>query len=116
MPHAILATTSALVLVASASAALGADDPVRIPLVIRNHRFEPAELHVPTNTPVWIEVRNEDPTAEEFDSTELGVEKVIAGGRQAVVRLKPLAPGRYGFIGEYHSDTAAGTVIADGGR
>jgi hypothetical protein len=30
-----------------------------------------------------------------------------------MVRLRPLAPGRYAFMGEYHSDTAKGVVIAE---
>ena len=114
MRHAILAATPALVLVASAvSPAAWAEEPVRLQLTIRDHRFDPPELHVPANRPVVIDVRNEDATAEEFDSADLGVEKVIAGGRQSPVRIRPLAPGRYGFIGEYHADTAAGTIIAE---
>ena len=89
-----------------------ADDAPRPQLTIRDHRFSPAELHVPANQPLVIDVRNEDATAEEFDSSELGVEKVIAGGRQLPVRIRPLTPGRYNFIGEYHADTASGVIIA----
>lgn len=113
MRYAILATTPMFVLVAGAA---WADDPVRLELTIRDHRFTPAELHVPANRPVLIEVRNEDASAEEFDSADLGVEKVIAGGRQSVVRIRPLAPGRYGFIGEYHAETAVGTIVAAEGN
>jgi hypothetical protein len=29
------------------------------------------------------------------------------------VRLRPLDPGRYPFMGEYHEDTAQGVVIAE---
>ena len=95
-----------------AGAAL-ADEPVRLQMTIRDHRFQPDVLRVPANRPLVIEVRNEDPTAEEFESADLGVEKVIAGKRQLPVRVRPLAPGRYAFIGEYHSDTARGTIIAE---
>ena len=114
MQHAILATTSALVLVASAANAHAAEDPVRVSIAIRGNRFEPAELHVPANKPCIIEVHNEDATAEEFESAELGVEKVVAGGRSLPVRVRALPPGRYRFIGEYHQDTAAGVLIVDG--
>ena len=110
MRYAILATTPVLVLAAGAA---WADDPVRLQLVIRDHRFEPAELHAPANRPLLIELRNEDTTAEEFDSPDLGVEKVVAGGRQSPVRIRPLPPGRYRFTGEYHADTAAGTIIVE---
>jgi len=29
------------------------------------------------------------------------------------VRLRPLSPGRYPFMGEYHSQTAQGVVVAE---
>ena len=113
MRRAILAATPALLLAAGYLDGAKADEPAHLQLTIRGHRFDPAELHVPANTPVLIDVHNEDATAEEFDSAELGIEKVIAGGRQSVVRLRPLKPGRYAFIGEYHAETASGTVIAE---
>ena len=100
-----------LVLLGCGIAHAGEDRPQ---LTIRNHRFAPTELHIPAHVPVVIDVRNEDATAEEFDSADLGVEKVIAGGRQSPIRIRPLAPGRYKFIGEYHADTAAGTIVVEG--
>jgi Cupredoxin-like domain len=90
-----------------------AAEPANLQLVIRDHRFEPAELRVPANTPLVIEVRNEDDTAEEFESADLKVEKVIAGKRHGTVRLRALPPGRYPFIGEYHADTAKGVLVAE---
>ena len=113
MRHAVLAVTPSLLLVASAA---WAEEPARLQLTIRDHRFTPAELHAPANTAFVIEVRNEDSTAEEFESVELGVEKVIAGGRSLPVRIRPMAPGRYRFIGEYHQETAAGILVVDGER
>ncbi len=47
------------------------------------------------------------------NSSALKVEKVIAGGGEGSVRLRPLDPGRYPFMGEYHADTAKGVVIAE---
>jgi plastocyanin len=90
-----------------------ADDPANIPLTLKNHQFAPAEIHVPTGKPVTLTIKNEDPTAEEFDSSALKVEKVIAGGTSGTVRLRPLGPGRYPFMGEYHSKTAQGVVISE---
>jgi hypothetical protein len=84
-----------------------------IDLIVKDHKFTPKEIHVKAGEPAIINMHNQDPTAEEFDSDALGVEKVIAGGRSGLVRLHPLAPGRYPFIGEYHSDTAQGIVIAE---
>ena len=50
--------------------------------------------------------------AEEFDSTALKVEKVVAGNSRGNVRIRALAPGNYPFMGEYHSATAQGVVVA----
>jgi plastocyanin len=100
-------------------AALGAstaialsEDAYSTTITIRDHRFEPAEINVPAGKRILLTVINADPLSEEFDSTALKVEKVIAGKSEGVVRFGPLAPGRYDFIGEYHEDTAKGQVIA----
>lgn len=87
-----------------------ADDYV---LTIKDHQFTPTEIKVPANQRVAITVVNEDATAEEFDSGALKVEKVVAGKSKGVVRIGPLKPGRYPFIGEYHEATAKGVVIAE---
>ncbi len=82
-------------------------------LVIRNHKFEPQEIRVPARKRVSIYVTNEDASPEEFDSTSLKVEKIIPGKSKGLVRIGPLDPGRYDFIGEFHADTAKGIVIAE---
>jgi hypothetical protein len=90
-----------------------ADDPAQINVKLKDHRFEPAEIHVQTGKPTVLLVTNEDTTAEEFDSTALKVEKVIVGGHYATIRLRPLGPGRYPFMGEFHPDTANGVVVSE---
>jgi len=90
-----------------------ADDTATIEVTIKDHRFVPSEIHVPTGKRTVLTVRNEDATPEEFDSTALQVEKVIVGGHYATIRLRPLGPGRYPFMGEFHSDTAQGVVISE---
>jgi hypothetical protein len=82
-------------------------------LTLKDHKFTPSEIKVPANKRVMITVINNDDTAEEFDSTALKVEKVVPGHSQGIVRIGPLAPGRYPFIGEYHEATAKGVVIAE---
>ena len=82
-------------------------------LVIRNHKFEPQELRVPAGKRVSIYVANEDATPEEFESATLKVEKIVPGKSKGLVRIGPLAPGRYEFIGEFNADTAKGVVIAE---
>jgi plastocyanin len=104
----------ALVLMLTAGASVGgAAAAQEFNLAIRNHKFEPAEIRVPAGKRVSIYVSNEDATPEEFESAALKVEKVIPGKSKGLVRIGPLAPGRYEFIGDFHSDTAKGVVIAE---
>jgi plastocyanin len=97
-------------LLAAGAAVARANDYV---LTIKDHRFTPAEIKVPANQRVMITIVNDDVTPEEFDSSALKVEKVVAGKSKGVVRIGPLNPGRYTFIGEYHEATAKGVVIAE---
>jgi hypothetical protein len=90
-----------------------ADDLPNIAVTIKDHRFSPAEIHVPQGKPVVLTITNADSTPEEFDSSALKVEKVIVGGAYGTVRLHPLGPGRYPFMGEFHPDTAQGVVISE---
>ena len=103
----------AAVAAALALAPLAATAADNFTLTIKDHTFSPAELKVPANKRITITVINADPTPEEFESDELKVEKIIAGNSKAVVRIGPLKPGRYGFVGEFHEDTAKGAVIAE---
>ena len=90
-----------------------AQDAITIDIVIKDHKFQPAEPRAPAGKPIVLRVKNQDPTAEEFESNSLKVEKVIAGNSEALIRIRPLAPGRYTFFGEYHEDTAQGALIAE---
>ena len=83
------------------------------PVTLKDHKFFPSEIHVKANQPNVIALSNNDDQAEEFDSPALKVEKVVAGHSQGDVRLRPLAPGRYEYTGEFHADTARGVVIAE---
>ena len=97
-------------MVAMAPVAVRAQEYV---LTIKDHKFTPEELKVPANQRVVVTVINKDATAEEFESNVLKVEKVIAGNSKATVRIGPLAPGKYPFIGEFHEATAKGVVVAE---
>ena len=90
-----------------------AADPTRLELTLRNHRFEPAELRAPAGVPIEITLKNTDSTAEEFESKALKVEKVVAGGRTIVIKLRALTPGSYKFVGEFHEATAQGVLVVE---
>ncbi|MFZ1207577.1 MAG: cupredoxin domain-containing protein, partial [Pseudolabrys sp.] len=103
----LLSLATAVVL---APAELRAQD---VTITIKNHRFTPSEVKVPANKRIQLTVVNDDPTPEEFESREMKVEKVIPGKSKGVVRIGPLAPGRYPFFGEFNEATAKGVVIAE---
>jgi plastocyanin len=90
-----------------------ASDEMEIEISIKDHKFEPSALKLPVGKRVKISVKNLDPSAEEFESKDLGFEKVIAGNSDAIIRLKPLEAGTYIFYGEYHMDTALGHIVAE---
>ncbi len=104
-----------------ASSAAFADPPSYTPtnaagqveVILKDHRFTPSEIHVPAGKRAELLVKNQDATADEFDSAALKIEKVIGGGAEGSVRLRALDPGRYPFMGEFHSETAQGVVIAE---
>lgn len=104
---AVLASSGALF----CGAARAAETEVQI--VIKNHRFEPAELKVPVGQRVKLIVHNQDSTPEEFESHSLNREKVIPAGAKATIFIGPLKAGRYNFFGEHNESTAKGGVIAE---
>ncbi len=94
-----------------AAGSLYADD-TDVSLVIRDHKFEPAEINVPAGKKIKLVIENQDATAEEFESHELNREKVVPGKGKATVFVGPLKPGRYAFFGDFHKDSAKGVLIA----
>ena len=90
-----------------------AGDMPMFEILIKDHKFEPAEVVIPANTKVKLLVKNLDPTPEEFESFDFNREKIIAGGGQAVIFVGPLEPGRYNFFGEFNMETAQGTLVVE---
>lgn len=109
MRHLIAAALLAAPL-ACAGAALAADGEYT--LVIKDHTFQPATLEVPAGQKLVLIVVNQDATAEEFESRDFKAEKIIGGGKTGRVNVGPLKPGEYKFFGEFHLETAKGTLIA----
>lgn len=100
----------AIVLAAALGAAARAQDAA-LSISVKNHRFEPAELTAPANKPIVLKVKNLDPTPMEFESVTLRVEKVVVGKGEGVIRLRPLAPGRYKFFDDFHQETNGVLVV-----
>ena len=110
MPRTFYAPLVAGLVLLASSGSLAAFEAT---VVIRDHRFDPAEIKVPLAARVKLSVVNKDPTPEEFESHELRIEKVIPGGGTGVVRFGPLGPGTYPFFGEFNEATAQGKIIVE---
>jgi hypothetical protein len=80
---------------------------------LKGHKFYPSTIKVKANQPSMIVLHNDDDSADEFDSSSLKIEKVVPGHDKGNIRVRPLAPGKYPFMGEYHAATAQGMVIAE---
>ena len=78
---------------------------------LKSHIFEPSVITVPENTKVKLIIVNHDNSPEEFDSFDLNREKVIFANSKAVLFIGPLPKGTYRFFGEYHPDSAIGSVV-----
>ena len=96
-------------LIFTASNAYAASDVV---LVIKDHKFSPADFEVAAGEKVKIIVDNQDSTPEEFESYDLHREKIIQGNSKATIFIGPLAPGKYEYFGEFNPTTAKGTITA----
>lgn len=79
-------------------------------ITLENHLFKPAVIEIPANTKVKLRFINLDSTPEEIDSFDMNREKVVFGNSKATIFVGPLEPGNYEFFGEFHPQTAVGTV------
>jgi len=104
---------AALAVVLGVAAPVLAADPSEIPLVIEKNRFEPDVIKVKAGAPFVLVITNKDKGPEEFDMAQPRIEKVIPGGKTVRLKMPALKPGKYPFVGEYHSETAKATIIAE---
>jgi hypothetical protein len=88
-----------------------AQQSVSLTVTVKNHRFQPAELHGPAHVPIVLHVKNLDSTPMEFESVSLRVEKVVIGNGEGIVRLRPLSAGRYNFFDDFHQETRGVLVV-----
>jgi hypothetical protein len=92
-----------------------AAEPSSVTLTLKNHQFTPSNFTVPAGGKVRINLINQDPAMEEFDSHDLRVEEVVTPMGRVSFDIGPLQPGQYSFMGEFHAATAQGRVIAVAG-
>jgi hypothetical protein len=102
---------AAVVAILAIAGAARADSSVEIPLSYKDKKFDPAEIAAPANTAIVIKLRNLDKDAMELESDSLKIEKVVAAGKDATIKVKPQRPGRYEFFDEYNEKTARGALV-----
>lgn len=101
--------TAVTILLLFAAAPASAQAPVLIAL--RDNQFVPAEVSVPAGVKIELQVRNEQVTPAEFESTSLHREKVVPSGGSISVFVGPLSPGRYEFFDDFHPATRGVLVV-----
>jgi hypothetical protein len=80
-------------------------------LILRDQRFEPAELQVPPDVKIELVVRNLSSRPAEFESNDLHREKIVSAGREVKLFIGPLRPGSYEFFDDFNP-TTRGRIIA----
>ena len=73
--------------------------------------LEPSMIEVPADTRFKIENENEGSDPIEFESSELHLEKVLAGGAKSYVVINGLKPGTYTFFDDFHPDTGKVRIV-----
>jgi plastocyanin len=88
-----------------------ADDAVSLSITIKDHQFDPAELHAPPGQAIAIHVKNLNTIVSEFESSDLHFEKIVPVGSEGTVYVRPQQPGRYNFYDDFHHDTQGFLVV-----
>jgi plastocyanin len=109
--RATFGVTTLACLFAITAGAVRAEEPATLAITIKDHQFDPAELHAPAGKPITLTIKNLNAVAAEFESDALHVEKVVPPGRDGAVRIRPLEPGRYGFFDDFHRATQGVLVV-----
>lgn len=82
-------------------------------LVLKEHRYQPSELHIPAHIRIRLEVINQDPSPEEFESDDFPAEKIVMPNSRTSLFIGPFKPGHYRFYGDFHQPTAQGTLVVE---
>jgi hypothetical protein len=97
-----------------AGAAFCAPAPsANVTISIQDHKFDPPEPHAPAHQPITLVVKNLDQTPSEFESKQLKVEKMVIGGGEITLQIRPMAPGRYRFFDDFNQNAAEGFLVVE---
>ncbi len=108
---AFLGAVSLGAVLAAGSAPANADDTVQLSITMKDHLFDPAELHAPPGKTIAIHVKNLNTIVSEFESSDLHFEKIVPVGSEGVVYVRPQQPGRYTFFDDFHHETQGSLIV-----
>ncbi len=83
MPRWIGALTAPLLvagLLTTAARAANAEDTVTLSVTLKDHKFDPAEIHAPAGKAIEFHVKNLNDIVSEFESKDLHFEKIVPVG------------------------------------
>jgi len=93
------------------SHAANAGDVVSLSVTIKDHNFDPAEVHAPAGQAIEFHVKNLNDIVSEFESSDLHFEKIVPVGSEAVVHVRALQPGKYNFYDDFHHQTQGYLIV-----
>lgn len=100
-------------LLALVAAAAAAETPV-FTIIGKGGKLIPATLKIPAGQRVKLIFKNQGPGPEEFEITEMRIEKVLAEGAESFAVLPPRKHGdRIRLFGEFHPGTAECMITVD---
>ena len=88
-----------------------AAERVKFEISIKDHKFVPETLEVPSGRVIILIVHNLDDVAAEFESFELKREKLIPAGGKIKLILKPMKAGEYEFFEDFYHPNPKGKLI-----
>jgi Cupredoxin-like domain len=104
---AVIATGGAAVF-----APAGAADMPVFTIEFKDGTITPLRLEVPAGRPFKIELHNTGNTPAEFESSELHLEKVLAGQSSSFLVIRRLDPGEYKFFDDFRLDAPPAVLVA----
>ena len=93
------------------SHAANAGDAVSLSVTMKDHKFDPAEVHAPAGQAIEFHVKNLNDIVSEFESSDLHFEKIVPAGSEAVVHVRAQQPGRYNFYDDFHRQTQGYLIV-----
>lgn len=98
-----------MLMLMAASALAG--ETAQVDLSIKDNGFVPATLHIPADKRVEIRIHNTRAQPAEFESHDMGSEKVIPGNTTLSLWLGPLKSGEYGFFDDFNPGVKGKLVV-----